>query len=484
VSNDMIKKESFSYEEILADLKKVLAERYSETDAAWEDFYAFGTGQIILELLSGLGAFTTYTAIANRREAYMNQTVLASSARAIAAPLGYSAYRGNNASLRVSMYAHGLTTIDRFDKLGSYEDESGNFDLIALAPYTISPPSSENSLASDVEVVIGSLESARLIIPSYKPQIFRFTQERISDSFYLKVNGTIVPHSEDVIDLIKGMYVCLTNANGSVDVMAMNEYLEPEHKFRAGYELEIIFVALHEIQRPKLTNVSLEVGTVENVIIGRRYQAPDTVEEIQVKAPLRHETGRVIRGRDDYMKRVRQHLPNVVDVAAKDLDSATLNIAYIIDSADALTDSEMATLQDNIANEANRPMGVKPPSLTAGNLVNIGLDVQVVLRDSLVSTASVVDDVVQSLRVFEKKLSKRTDLYDLEDAIRSALTYAKAIRVTLTPDPDLSEDELADWNPLNIGWNQYMMFQPRVKLLDTATDFFSETAAPVQAPQA
>lgn len=480
MTNNMINPESFSYEEILADIKNVLAERYADTDAAWEDFYAFGTGQIILELLAGLGSFTTYAAIANRRESYMNQTVLASSARAIAAPLGYSAYRGNNTTLNVAMYAHALTTIDLFDKLGDYEDDTGSFDLIALKPYTISPPSSANSLTTEVEVAMGTLESASLIIPSYKPQIFRFTQERISDNLILKVNGKVVPHSEDVIDLINGFYVCLTNANGSIDVMGMNNYLATEHQYRAGYELEIIFVALHQIDRPTLVNVSLDVGTVENVQVGRRYQAPDTVDEIQVKAPLRHETGRVIRGRNDYMKRVRQHIPNVIDVAAKDLDSATLTIAYILDSDDDLTETEMSVLLENIAGDNNRPMGVKPPSLSAGNLVTIGLDVQVVLRDATVSTASVVDDVVRALSVFEKKLAKRTDLYDLEDVIRTELTYAKAIRVALTPDPDLSEDELVDWNPLNIVWNEYVMFQPRVTLLDTANDFFSETAAPVQ----
>ena len=73
--------------------------------------------------------------------------------------------------------------------------------------------------------------------------------------------------------------------------------------------------------KPTLSKASLDIGTVENASTASQYQAPDTVEEIQVKAPLRHETGRVIRGRDDYMKRVKQALPNAIDVAAKDLDS-------------------------------------------------------------------------------------------------------------------------------------------------------------------
>ncbi|MDK1290225.1 hypothetical protein [Pseudoalteromonas umbrosa] len=478
--SDMINKTSFSYEEILNELKKVLKERYAETDAAWEDFYAFGTGQIILELLAGLGSFTTYSAVANRRESYLTHTVLASSARAIAAPLGYSAYRGNNSGLSIDVHAHALTNIKRLDKIGYYEDDSGVYDILSTQDYTLDPPSSGNSIPSKVEAVIGNLATTSQIFSSHKPQILRYTQEGISDHFYLKLNGKIVPHSEDVIDLIHGKYVCLTNAHGSLDIMAMNDYLAPEHRFQAGYELEVIYIPLKEIVKPQLANTNISIGSLENLQTGLRYQDPDTVEEIQVKAPLRHETGRVIRGRDDYMKRLEQELPNVIDVNARDLDSANLALAYILDSDKDLTDAELTAVRNNIANAANRPMGVKPPELSSGNREQIKLDVQVVLRSSLISTASVVDDVVQSVKPFERKLGKRVDLYDIEDAIRNELHYAKAVRVRITPNPDLSDEELETYQPLNIAWNQYYEFQPRVQLLDTARDFFEETAPPVQ----
>lgn len=480
MTTKMISQESFSYEEILAEIQEVLAVRYAGTDIAWQDFYAFGTGQIILELLAGLGSFTTYTALANRRESYLSQTVLASSARAIAAPLGYSAFRGSNTQLSIALYTHGLTKISKFDKLGEYEDEAGSYDVISLGDYTISPPSSNNSIPTDVTAVLGNLESASLIIPSYKPQVFRFTQENISDHFYLTLNGTIVPHSEDVIDLVNGKYVCLTNAQGSIDIMGMNDYLAPEHQFRAGYELEVIYVSLHAIEKPLLKNVTLAVGTVENLTIASRYTDPDTVEEIQVKAPLRHETGRVIRGRDDYMKRVFETIPNVVDVAAKDLDSATVTLAYILKDGSALTEAEMSSVLDEISREANRPIGVRPPTLSAGNEKIVKLDIKVVLRDTQVSTASITDDVVKALAGYEKKLALNVDLYDLEDTIRVALTYAKAVRVSLTPDPDLSESELATWKPLSLAWNAYLTFQPYVDLLDTTNDLYTVTAA---APQ-
>tara|TARA_B100000700_G_scaffold311500_2_gene393629 strand:+ start:90028 stop:91473 length:1446 start_codon:yes stop_codon:yes gene_type:complete len=478
---DMISKASFSYEEILKELKAVLEERYSETDAAWQDFYAFGTGQIILELLAGIGSFTTYSAVANRREAYLTQTVLPSSARAIAAPLGYSAYRGNNTSLDMSIHVSSLTSISRLDKIGYYEDDSGVYDILALDDYTLDPPTSANSMPSTVNAVIGNLASTSQVFPSHKPQILRYTQEHISDHFYLKLNGKVVPHSEDVIDLINGKYVCLTNAHGSLDIMAMNDYLDDEHKYQAGYELEVIYVPLKEIAKPLLANTNLSIGSLENVQVGLRYQEPDTVEEIQVKAPLRHETGRVIRGRDDYMKRLKQELPNAIDVNARDLDSANLALAYIIEGDKDLTDVELATVRNNISNAANRPMGVSPPSLSSGNRKQVKLDVQVVLRNSLITTASVVDDVMISLQPYEKKLGKRVDLYDIEDAIRDGLDYAKAVRVSLTADPDLSDEELEDWNPLAISWDDYFEFQPRVKLLDTASDFYTETSAPVQA---
>ncbi len=126
-------------------------------------------------------------------------------------------------------------------------------------------------------------------------------------------------------------------------------------------------------------------------------------------------------------------------------------------------------------------MGVSPPSLTSGSRQQVLLDVQVVLRSSLVTTASVVDDVMSSLTQFEKKLGARVDLYDIEDAIRNNLAYAKAVRVTLTPDPDLTSDELDEWEPLNIKWDEYFEFQPRVQLLDKAQDFYTETASPAQA---
>lgn len=479
MAQHLITPEAFSYEEILAELTRLLEEKYADTDGAWRDFYAFGTGQIILELLAGLGAFTTYTAVANRREAYLAQTALESSARAIAGPLGYSAFRGSNTTLRVSMYVNALTTVSKFDKLGAYEDDTGSYDLLSLDESTFSPPSSGNSLPNEVDLVIGRLAAVRLIMPSQRAQVFRFTQEGISDHFYLRVNGKIVPHSEDVLDLIHGKYVAVTNAHGSLDIMGINTYLAPEHQFRAGYELEVVYIDLHEVSRPQLSNVELDVGTVENVTVGQRFLEPDTVDEIQVKAPLRHETGRVVRGRNDYMKMVREHLPNVIDVAAKDMDAANIQVSYLIESEDRLTDAELEVLMANIANHESRPMGVMPPSLTAGRRVQIRLGVQVVLRDTSLPTASVQDDVIRAISTFELKLGKRVDLYDLEDVIRTNLAYAKAIRVSLMVDPDLSEEEAADWKPLKIQWDEYYEFQPTVTLL-TAADFYSETAGPVQ----
>lgn len=476
----LISPEAFSYEEILAELTRLIENKYADTDGAWRDFYAFGAGQIILELLSGLGAFSTYAAVSSRKEAYLSQVALGSSARAIAGPLGYSAFRGSNTALRIDLFANGVTGIERFDALGNYEDEAGVFDLLALEDATVAPPSSEHNVPEQVDVVIGKLSAVQKIIPSMKPQIVRFTQEGISDHFYLKVNGRVVPHSEDVLDLINGKYVAVTNAHGSLDVMMMNEYLAPEHQYRAGYEVEIVYIDYHPIPRPQLTNVNLTIGTVENVAVGQRPMEPDTVQEIQVKAPLRHETGRVVRGRNDYMKMVKEHLPTAIDTVAKDLDSATQNIAYLIESGDELRDGEIEQLEAILAADASRPMGVKPPVLSPARPRDVKLDVQIVLRDSSQPKSSITQDVVRAVSAHEKRLGKQVDLYDLENAIIKQTPYAKAARVTAINDADVTTlSGPSGDSPLGLAWDEYYIFQPRVTLL-SADDYYNDTTGPVQ----
>lgn len=478
----LISPEAFSYEEILTELSALIENKYADTDGAWRDFYAFGAGQIILELLAGLGAFTTYAAAASRKEAYLSQAALDSSARAIAGPLGYSAFRGSNAVLRISTYANGVTSIQPFDKLGSYEDDAGSFDLLALEADTLSPPTSEYAVPESVDVVIGKLASVQRIIPSMKAQTVRFTQEGISDHYFVRLNGKIVPHSEDVLDLINGKYVLVTNAHGSVDVLMVNEYLAPEHQYRAGYEIEIVYVDYHPITRPLLAGASLTIGTIENASVGQRTLEPDTVQEIQVKAPLRHETGRVVRGRDDFMKMVKQHLPNSLDVRARDLDSATQQLAYLLETGDELTESELERIEGIIGSGAARPMGVKPPTLQAARPRYVTLDVQVVLRTGGLPTTSITQDVLSAISVYEMAIGSEVDVYDLEHAIGAKASYAKAIRVTPI---DLDEGVVTlsgtstERSPLDLTWDEYYVFQPRVDLL-TADDYYQETAGPVQ----
>ncbi|USD31115.1 hypothetical protein J8Z24_21640 (plasmid) [Pseudoalteromonas sp. SCSIO 43201] len=479
MSQDLIQPDSFSYEQILNDLTGKLEEKYSETDGAWRDFYKFGTGQIILELLSAVGSFTTYSALANRREAYLHETHLESSARAIAGPLGYSAYRGSNVSLRLSIYTSSVTTIKKFDKVGEYEDESGVYDLLSLGDYTISPPSSENALPTQIDVAIGQLATTSIILPTSKPQVFRFTEENVSEHFELKLNNKAVPHSEDVIDLINGKYVCITNTVGSIDVMAINDYLADTDKFRAGYELSLLYIQLHENKRVQLTNINLEVGTLENVAIASRYQAPDTVGEIQVKGPLRHETGRVIRGRHDYMKRITEVLPNAIDVRAKDLDSAKQMIAYIIDTEQPLTEAEKENVIAQVAPEENRPMGVTPPVLVSGRVVEVILEVQIIPKKGNQLPSSIDIDVLQSLAQFENRLGLKLDSFDVESAILADLPYAKAVRIEVLPAPDISDEELEQWQPLNIAWSEYFKFMPRVSLYDSSKSF-EATSGPAQ----
>ncbi|TMP46326.1 hypothetical protein CWB96_00395 [Pseudoalteromonas citrea] len=479
MSRDLIQPDSFSYEEILSDLTHQLEEKYADTDGAWRDFYQFGSGQIILELLSSLGAFTTYSALANRREAYLSETNLASSARAIAGPLGYSAFRGSNAKLTLSVHPNALTTIKKFDKVGEYDDDKGVYDLLALDDYTITAPTSAHSAPERIEVVIGHLNTTSIILPSSASQIFRFTQEKISEHFQLKLNGQVVPHSEDVIDLIEGKYVCITNAVGSVDVMAMNQYLDSENQFRAGYELEAHYVQLNDHARIQSNNVRLDIGTIEDLVISSRYNPPDTAQDIQVKAPLRHETGRVIRGRDDYMKRVREKLPGVLDVKAKDLDSATQMIAYILDSKSPLSDHESSNLIDNISNVIHRPMGVKPPTLISGTIKEVLLEVHIILKDNVTLPPSITEDALSALQQFENKLGLRIDQYDLESALSNTLHYAKAIRIKALPPADTSAHDLTQWQALNLLWNEYFEFQPRVSLLDS-DNALDEIAKPAQ----
>ena len=83
-------------------LTKDFTERkdYSEK---YLDFYAGGVGTTLQQVMAAHSEYNAYYGITARRESYLFEARLHSSAIGIASALGYSVFRGKNPTLLLSM---------------------------------------------------------------------------------------------------------------------------------------------------------------------------------------------------------------------------------------------------------------------------------------------------------------------------------------------------------------------------------------------
>ena len=413
-SNFIINPSSVSREAILADLDTFLAS--TPDTAKWRDFFKSQTGQTVKELIAGFGAFLSFNAIVARREAFWKNAVNRSSVIGGAQSQGYSAFRGRNQVLQLTVTPIVTGVLNKYSTVGSVKDQN----LILLNDTILNA-----GVSSTVDVVIGTLATEDIIIDTDSLASFRFTKSLVSDDVRLLLNDdTEVTTSSRILDLSNEKFVLQSNPIGSVDVMYLN-FDTFAVRYAVGDKLTLQWVALKELSFNTI-DVNFDFGTLIGFTTVSAYQDPESLNSIKVNASLFNETQFVVRGRNDYLKILKQLDSNLVNTNGFDISPAIVGLSYVLDDYSLYLTSEKNTLLQKLT--ALRTFGVPPPDLEHPGIVFLTLDLKAVLLPNQTGDATgVVNTAVDQ---YQQVLSAAVDFEEIENLIERQ-SFIKVARVSV-----------------------------------------------------
>jgi len=405
---------SISETQIFNDLKTFVD---TKPDAAkWQNFFNSAVGTTILKIMAGLSAYYSYNNIVGRREAYLPYAQNRSSIIGGAQQLGYSAFRGRNALLTLTVTPNFSGSINRFDVIGQVNSQS----IVALETKAVNSGES-----TTIQCVVGNTESEELVANSNDPSLFRFTGNgTISDTLRVLVDDAEVEISERVLDITNFKYIVQTNSVGSVDVFSDNSLNLPI-RYDTGSIVTLEWVTLKD-EEFTTADVQFNLGTLTNVNIDNVYTAPESDEVIRINAPLQNETQFVIRAREDQPKQFRQLDTSIIDATAEDVSAAVMRIYYLRSDFLLFSNDEKDDLVE--AFEQFRPHGLLPPLIGDPTEQPITIAVDATLQDN---TGDPVADITALIAAYEGALNQTVVLDDLERDIEN-LSNIKIARPTFS----------------------------------------------------
>jgi hypothetical protein len=338
---------SISESQIFADLQDFVNSR-PDADA-WQNFFDSGVGVTVLKLMSGLSAYYTYNNIVGRREAYIQYALNRSSIIGGGQQLGYSAFRGKNPVVTLTITPNFTGTINRFSVVGAVKSQ----ELVALETKVVNLGES-----TTIQCVVGDLKSAIVSATSALPSLFRFTGNgTISDDLRVLVGGTEVEISESVIDIQNFKYIVQTNAVGSVDVFSDNS-LNLSTRYDTNTEITLEWVELKQADFVD-ADFTFDFGDITSINTESVFQTREDKEQIRINARLQNEVQKVIRAREDQPKQFQQLDTRIIGATAEDVSAAVMRIYYILENNFLLSDQE----KEDLVEEYNqfRPHGLQPP---------------------------------------------------------------------------------------------------------------------------
>ena len=413
--NFIIKPETLSHSKAMEDLEQFLT---TTGDAnSWSGFFSTSTGTAVINAVAALHAMTSYRSIIARREGFLAYANAYSSVVAAAQTLGYSASKGRNTVLDLTVVPNFTGILERYSVIGSVKD----VDLVLLDD---TPVTEGNQVV--LRVSCGQLLSETRTVTSTSSATYRFKSASVSEDYRVLLNGAEVTVSDKMKDLASDYFVAITNPAGAVDVMYLNSSTSPV-SWATGDSLTVEYLKLKDISF-EFADLSFDHGELLSSDTVFSFQGKEDIEEIRINAPTAHETQNLIRGREDYAKLFRTLSAKLSDTNQRDVTAAVIELAYCTDDTVLLTDSEKQILLDDL--ETFRPFGVAPPDLLEPTRAPIALAFTIKLLNSSGDPVTYIDQVLES---FQNKLEQEINFETLENLVEQA-DFIKTARIEVNAD--------------------------------------------------
>lgn len=407
---------SINHSSIRSDIESWLN---SKPDAEkWAVFFQSSAGQSLIDLISGLAAFFQYETIVARREAYIAYAQNRSSLIGSAQALGYSSYRGKNATVKLTITPASSGVWSKWEVIGTVKDRYLIVDSDTV--YNAGSP-------TEVSCIIGEVLEETLISPSDRLNSFRFTTSGVSEDCRIYIDGTEVSWGVNVSDLLEGKFVLQSNPLGSVDAKYLN-MLTFSTKYTTNSNIKLSWISLKNVDFA-ITDISLDEGqgALTGAVITSIYDGLEEASSIRVNAPLKNETQNAIRGRNDQAKIFKQLTTKCADAIGHDVSAAIIKIFYVLTDDLRLTDDEKTTILELF--EGYRPHGLLPPIIADATRCLTKLKIEIVLAPKKSGNINSTITSILSSRMYS--LGSTLSLYSIEDELEQQ-DFIKIARVSLT----------------------------------------------------
>ena len=412
MNNFIVDPSSADFDQISLDLRTFLESR---PDAArWQGFFDSQVGTTIIQMMAGMATYLQYNTIVSRREAYAPYAQNRSSIIGFGQSVGYSADRGRNAVVTVTIVPNFTGVLDAFSIIGSVKD----VDLVLLEATTVN-----DGVAVTVDAVVGSLLTETQVVPSANPQAFRFQNPNVSQDIRVKINGELVETSERMVDLIDEKFIVQSNVLSSVDVYYIN-LASFTLEIETGDNIEIEYIQLRSVDF-ELSDIVFDFGAVQSSILKSVFVDVENQGSLFVNAQNFNETQGLIRGRLDYEKLFLALRNNIVDTSHRDISPAVVELLYVLNDSSLFNDLEKVDLITELS--ASRPMGIEPPTIADPTIVFLPLSIDVTLLSSDGDPVNSVEGIVSTN---EFQLGHKIKFTTVEQELET-LEFIKIARVRI-----------------------------------------------------
>ena len=454
---------SISFESILSDLQLMIASK----PEAFQDFFTDGSGSAVVDMAAALGAYYAYQIITQRRELSMAHAQNYSSLLGNAYDKGYNVSRGNNLWLHLDIIPSYTGYLSKWDVVGSYED----FDLVLMDDLAVFNEGEETS----INVVLGNkLFENKTALSNFT--IFQFESDDVTDDARLLLNGSEIPFSTDVKDLLDDKFVALSNAYGSVNAFYLQD---GEYNYESGDVLTLEYVARNNMNAVDIDKDSLFIADVaiNDFSIVKNKVDLENKDTIRINAPLYAETSNVVKARADFKKEIlKSNIDLVKSVTDYDVTPGIIALCILKKDGTNLTITDTVNIAKSIVDK--RASGIatliyfNPKKIYKKLHVVITKDLNAVVQDN-----TLLDSVENLVLSHNDILEEQLDLTQLEKDIEQGLSGVKIARITVDSSawlPSTSYQLTDNCIATNFDNKSYILSDIEYRTNDTQPDWVED----------
>ena len=412
-----IEANSLTYTEIQRDIDAFVASLSEDERTGFKTQFEGTNSRILVELLAAKSSDEIYHIITSRSENLLYYCNRLDSAIAIAQNSAYSVNRGSNIKLQLTITPSQTIVLPRMSVVGSAED----YDLIVADALELTEGQEKT-----FDVYLGSVEEQTLTADTEDLLVFRFTNSNISEQIALYLNGSEVPTTKNILEMLNDKYFTISNAYGGVDAIYLNKNKDFTHRYANGSELKIKYIKFENITLSSI-DIDSYYGDVSKAIQLSSTVSPEQVTSVRTNAQLYAETQNRVVARDDFQKVFQYSNPEIIDAKGKDFSNAQVEVTYVKKNGELLTDAEYEAAYNNLY--SRRSYGI-PMCLLSHPDIMLNLNILVLLQLTTGYSAVIPTYVRQVLAKQELILGQEIDFSQIEHELEG-YSFVKTARVLL-----------------------------------------------------